>query len=230
MLGDKFAYFCSCYKLRKIIFTKINLKLLEKLQIQITVHAVEISFDIFKPGIETYRKNFPKVKKENVVCEDASVPNVVEKFQNTTSLKKGDVDIIIGGPPCQGFSTMGRIKMASLVKNGQRKGNSDARFINDKRNHLYKSFVRFVDKFKPKAIVMENVLGMVSYKNGAVVKQIIEDFKEIGYPNVDSKVLNALIMVFPNQEKEFFLLQLEQTSRLLGPRKRIFQKMAWIEY
>jgi DNA (cytosine-5)-methyltransferase 1 len=182
------------------------------------------ALDIFKPGIETYRKNFHEVKKENVVCEDASIPNVVEKFQNITSLKKGDIDIIIGGPPCQGFSTMGRIKMASLVKNGQRNGNSDARFINDKRNHLYKSFIRFVDKFKPKAIVMENVLGMVSYKNGSVVKQIKDDFKEVGYPNVDYKVLNALDYGVPQSRKRIFFIATRTNKVITWPKKTHFPK------
>ncbi len=182
------------------------------------------ALDIFEPGIETYRKNFPKVKKENVVCEDASVPNVVEKFQKITSLKKGDIDIIIGGPPCQGFSTMGRIKMASLVKNGQRKGNSNARFINDKRNHLYKSFIKFVDKFKPKAIVMENVLGMVSYKNGTVVKQIEEDFKNVGYVNVDSKVLNALDYGVPQSRKRIFFIATRTNKPITWPKETHFPK------
>ncbi len=123
------------------------------------------ALDVFESGIETYRENFPEVTEENVVCADASANNVIEKFEKKACLKKGDVDVIIGGPPCQGFSTVGRIKIASLVKNGQRNGrSSDARFIDDKRNHLYKSFIRFVDRFKPKAVVMENVLGMVSYE------------------------------------------------------------------
>jgi DNA (cytosine-5)-methyltransferase 1 len=182
------------------------------------------ALDIFEPGIETYRKNFPEVNEENVVCADASAPNVVEKFQNITSLKKGDIDIIIGGPPCQGFSTMGRIKMASLVKSGQRSGNSDARFINDKRNHLYKSFIKFVDKFKPKAIVMENVLGMVSYKNGSVVKQIKEDFRDIGYPNVDSKVLNAVDYGVPQSRKRIFFVATKTNKPITWPKETHFPK------
>ncbi|KER06867.1 DNA -methyltransferase 1 protein [Marine Group I thaumarchaeote SCGC AAA799-E16] len=183
------------------------------------------ALDIYEPGIETYRKNFPDVREENVVCEDASSSNVVEKFQKITSLKKGDINIIIGGPPCQGFSTMGRIKMASLVKNGQRNGNSDARFINDKRNHLYKSFIRFVGKFKPKAIVMENVLGMVSYKNGSVVKQIKEDFEKIGYPNVDSKVLNALDYGVPQSRKRIFFVATKTNKPITWPKETHFGKI-----
>ena len=182
------------------------------------------ALDIFEPGIETYRKNFPEVREENVVCADASSSNIVEKFQKVTSLKKGDIDIMIGGPPCQGFSTMGRIKMASLVKSGQRNGNVDARFINDERNHLYKSFIRFVDKFKPKAIVMENVLGMVSYKNGSVVKQIKDDFKEIGYPNVDSRVLNALDYGVPQSRKRIFFVATTTNKPITWPEETHFPK------
>ena len=74
------------------------------------------ALDIFESGITTYMKNFPEIPKENIVCADASSNNVIQKFQKKTSLKKGDVDVIIGGPPCQGFSTVGRIKIASLVK------------------------------------------------------------------------------------------------------------------
>lgn len=109
------------------------------------------ALDIFDFGLETYKKNFPEVRGENVVCADASRNNIVEKFRKDTSLRPSDVDVIIGGPPCQGFSTVGRVKIASLVKNGQRNGRStDARFIDDKRNYLYKSFIRFVEWFKPK--------------------------------------------------------------------------------
>ncbi|MDE2588602.1 MAG: DNA cytosine methyltransferase, partial [Patescibacteria group bacterium] len=160
------------------------------------------ALDIFDSGLETYRKNFTKVRPENIVCADASKNNVVERFQNTTSLKKGDVDVIIGGPPCQGFSNVGRVKIASLVKSGHRNGRStNARFIDDKRNHLYKSFIRFVDWFKPKAVVMENVPGMMSYKDGIVVEQIKDDFRRLGYRNVDSRVLNAVDYGVPQSRK-----------------------------
>jgi len=183
------------------------------------------ALDIFESGIETYRENFPEVKEENVVCADASTNNVIEKFERKTCLKKGDVDVIIGGPPCQGFSTIGRIKMASLVKNGQRNGrSSDARFIDDKRNHLYKSFIRFVDRFKPKAVIMENVLGMVSYKNGTVVKQIEEDFRNIGYKNVKSKVLNAVDYGVSQSRRRIFFVATRKKMQITWPEKTHFPK------
>jgi len=183
------------------------------------------ALDIFESGIETYKENFPEVKEENVVCADASTNNVIEKFKKKTCLKKRDVDVIIGGPPCQGFSTIGRIKMASLVKNGQRNGrSSDARFIDDKRNHLYKSFIRFVEKFKPKAVIMENVLGMVSYKNGTVVKQIEEDFRNIGYKNVKSKVLNAVDYGVSQSRRRIFFVAIRKKIQVTWPEKTHFPK------
>ena len=183
------------------------------------------ALDIFKSGIETYKKNFPEVPRENIVCADASKNNIVKKFQRQTMLKPGDVDVIIGGPPCQGFSNVGRVKIASLVKNGQRKGRSkNARFIDDKRNHLYKSFIKFVEIFKPKAVVMENVVGMVSYKDSTVIEQIQEDFKRVGYGNVEYKILNAVEYGVPQSRKRVFFIATRKKMCVTWPEKTHFPK------
>lgn len=183
------------------------------------------ALDLFKPGIETYKKNFPEVPEENIVCADASRNNIVEKFQKQTSLNPKDVDVIIGGPPCQGFSTIGRVKIASLVKQGQRNGRSkNARFIDDKRNHLYKSFVKFVETFLPKAVVMENVVGMVSYKDGNVIEQIQEDFRRIGYHNVEYKILNAADYGVPQSRKRVFFIATRKKTPITWPKQTHFPK------
>ena len=176
------------------------------------------ALDIFTSGIKTYKKNFNETPEENIVCADASKNNIVEKFKRQTSLTPDDVDVIIGGPPCQGFSNIGRVKIASLVKNGQRSGrSSDARFIDDRRNHLYKSFIKFVNWFKPKAIVMENVHGMVNYKNGRVVEQIKEDFKNSGYPNAEYRILNAVEYGVPQFRKRIFFIATKNKKSISWP-------------
>lgn len=97
----------------------------------------------------------------------------------------GRVDVVVGGPPCQSFSVVGRPKINHLKEYSNR-----SRFIDDKRNRLYKHFVKVVESMQPVFFVMENVPGMLSYRGGRVKDQVLEDFKRIGY-STDMKVLNA---------------------------------------
>ncbi len=98
-----------------------------------------------------------------------------------------DIDVIIGGPPCQGFSLAGK------------------RMIDDPRNRLYKSFVGFVQELKPKAFVMENVPNIISMDNGKIKNEIIEDFTQLGY-KVKVKVLNASDFGVPQNRKRAFFV------------------------
>ncbi|MBR3353505.1 DNA cytosine methyltransferase [Candidatus Saccharibacteria bacterium] len=84
----------------------------------------------------------------------------------------GDVDVVIGGPPCQGFSLSGK------------------RNPNDPRNKLYKGFVDVVKEFRPKAFILENVPNLASMAQGKIKDAIIKEFSELGY-NVKYKVLLA---------------------------------------
>ena len=165
------------------------------------------TIDNFHDGLDTFSFNFPEVAEKNIVEADASKPYALELFRKKTGLKKGEVDVIAGGPPCQGFSVTGRIKIASLVKNGERSGRSkDPRFIDDPRNYLYKMFVKFVKYYRPKIFVMENVPGMISYKNGSVVEQVMEDFKKIGYKKIKWNILNAADYGTPQKRKRIFFV------------------------
>ncbi len=107
--------------------------------------------------------------------------NIENKINDYIRFK--EVDLVIGGPPCQGFS----------IANQQR-------IIDDPRNKLYKSFVNVVDKTKPKLFVMENVKGMLK-----VAQQVKEDFESIGY-KVSYKVFNAQDFGVPqNRERLIFI-------------------------
>ena len=81
------------------------------------------------------------------------------------------VDVIIGGPPCQGFSSA-RQYLGS---------NSGERLINDPRRELYKYFLKFVDSFRPKIFIMENVLGIKKGQNGVYFTAIQNEARQIGY-------------------------------------------------
>lgn len=102
-----------------------------------------------------------------------------------TQLK--DIDVIIGGPPCQGFSIAGK------------------RIVDDKRNKLYKSFIGFVEYYKPKIFLMENVPNIVSIGKGVVKDNIIMDFENLGYSVVYKVLLASEFGVPQNRKRAFFI-------------------------
>ena len=111
-----------------------------------------------------------------------------------------DIDVIIGGPPCQGFSRMNNNKLDP----------------NDPRNQLFKEFVRICNIVKPKVILMENVADLLSRKNaeGKPVKDsIVKEFSRIGYSNISSKILNAADYGTPQRRKRIFFIALKDENR-----------------
>lgn len=117
----------------------------------------------------TYRKNFPS----NILIEkdikDISDKEIIQLVDNK------NIDLVVGGPPCQGFSLAGKI---------------GRNFLSDDRNYLFLEFVRFVKIVRPKIFVMENVARMLSHNKGNTIVEIENKFKEIGY-KVKYKVLQA---------------------------------------
>lgn len=152
-----------------------------------------------KWGTKTYVKNFPHTA---VIEEDIRSKNTEHPIKSL-----GGIDIVIGGPPCEGFSVVGRVKIASLAKKGVWSlAITDQRFIDDPRNMLYKEFVKIVKHVKPKFFVMENVPGMMSYRDGQIVQEIMQDFKSIGYANTDVKMLSAELYGVPQKRKRLFFI------------------------
>ena len=120
--------------------------------------------EIVEIAAATHRRNFP----ESVVfCGDVS------DFETKSFIGDRAVDVVVGGPPCQGFSVAGR------------------RDPNDPRNKLFRQFVRIVDETQPHYFVMENVPGILTMSQGKVAAAILEEFEEIGYPGVSIAILEA---------------------------------------
>lgn len=99
-----------------------------------------------------------------------------------------DVDVVIGGPPCQGFSYAGW------------------RDPNDTRNQLFREFVALVDTLRPRFFVMENVLGILTMRKGEAIKEIIGAFEEIGYHVNTPLKLNAAHFGVPQKRKRVFII------------------------
>jgi DNA (cytosine-5)-methyltransferase 1 len=139
--------------------------------------AVLAGLDNWEEALVTYRYNFPDTKTLNVDIEKVTPREIAVDT----------VDVIIGGPPCQGFSISGK------------------RLMNDPRNKLYKAFVSLVAHYKPKLFVMENVPGVIRLFNGKVKEQIVADFSAVGY-HVETKLLSAENYGVPQQRKRVFFV------------------------
>lgn len=144
----------------------------------------------------------PKNLIESVINIEISKQNLDSIFNIIDgSLNETNVDIIIGGPPCQAYSIVGRAR--------DPKGMQD-----DPRNHLYKYYVSFLKKYNPKMFVFENVPGILSAKNGEFLKKILNAIKRAGYQieMPEKKHLNA---------KDFNVLQNRKRVIIIGWKKNL---------
>ncbi|WP_233192361.1 DNA cytosine methyltransferase [Sporosarcina sp. P26b] len=148
---------------------------------------VLLGVDVWKDALVTFEKNHNKAK---VIEEDLNSisANQLLSFINKD---KNEIDIIIGGPPCQGFSISGK------------------RILDDPRNQLYKSFVNIVNDIQPKVFVMENVPGLVRLFGGKAKDGILESLESIGY-NVTYKILTAADYGVPQMRKRVFFVGLRK--------------------
>ena len=112
----------------------------------------------------------------------------------TAGLNVGGVDVLIGGPPCQGYS----------VYNHQRG-------VNDPRAGLFKDYLRLVEEIQPRWLVMENVTGIMSIANGDIVREIQSGMRKLGY-SVDMKLLKAEEYGVPQERRRVFFIATKETE------------------
>lgn len=143
--------------------------------------------EIEKNYFETYKFNHSQyTDPNNFILGDITTPEIKQRIIDTAHNKK--IGVVVGGPPCQGFSTAGW------------------RDPNDKRNQLFKEFVAVVKEIQPEFFVLENVLGILTMRNGDAVKEIIESFSEIGY-YVNAPIrLNAEDFGVPQRRKRVVII------------------------
>ncbi|MED5525620.1 MAG: DNA cytosine methyltransferase [Pseudomonadota bacterium] len=118
---------------------------------------------------ETHALNHPEkvVDQRDIRTVDAA------EVRKKLKLKRGELDLVAGGPPCQGFSI-----------------NAPIRSKDDERNSLFIEFLRFVDEFQPRAVLIENVPGLVSFEGGATLDAILTALEKHGYTS-DVRILYA---------------------------------------
>jgi len=126
------------------------------------------SNEIFSDTAKAYSLNHPTIKMYNCDIKDFGLNELFIDLD----VKKGNIDIIIGGPPCQAFSTVGK------------------RLIDDPRGKLFQEYYRVLKELNPKVFLFENVKGLLSMQKGELLKTIISLFESLGY-RVEYKVLNS---------------------------------------
>jgi DNA (cytosine-5)-methyltransferase 1 len=139
--------------------------------------------DLMPEAMETFAANHKGAKTD---CRKIELVDPA-RIRRELKLKKGALDVLVGGPPCQGFSI-----------------NAPSRFLEDPRNSLFKDYVRFLEEFKPKAFLFENVPGLLSIGDGKVLDLILDEFVRLDY-HVTVKILFAAHYGVPQERWRLIL-------------------------
>jgi DNA (cytosine-5)-methyltransferase 1 len=140
--------------------------------------------DSMPEAVRTFELNHPETLAE---CKDVETVDPAE-IRADLGLATGELDVLVGGPPCQGFSI-----------------NAPDRFLTDPRNKLFKDYVRFLEDFRPKAFLFENVPGLLSLGDGKVLDRILAELVRLDY-HVSVKILFAAHYGVPQERWRLILL------------------------
>lgn len=136
------------------------------------------------------------------MAEQADIRRVrFDELQTRLRLRAGDVALIIGGPPCQGFSSIRPFRSSS---------------VDDPRNNLFEQFANCVNFFRPRALVLENVIGLATHNGGRTIAQMQECFEKLGY-ECDWRILNAANFGIPQRRERLIFIGVQRGSRVRFP-------------
>lgn len=159
---------------------------------ELSGHRCLLGVDFDKDAINTFKLNH---KNAEAFCGDIKNLN---KPMLDELLKGQTIDMVIGGPPCQGFSTIG-------------KGEAT-----DNRNSLFKEFVRIVKHTNPKIVIFENVTGILASKNKNTLAQIFKCFEDLGY-EMDARVLSSEEYGVPETRRRTIIIGSKDCSSPIFP-------------
>lgn len=143
----------------------------------------EVAIDFDKKAINTFEKNFP-----GTICINGNICDEEVKEKIVNAAKNRNVNMIIGGPPCQGFSLKGK----NLG-------------IKDPRNFLFQEYVNIVERLQPEIFIIENVKNLISSANGFFINQIHEEFVKLGY-TLNHGILNAYNFGVPQTRERTIII------------------------
>lgn len=147
-----------------------------------------IANDIDPVFLKTYANNIHKNILAGSITDKSIFQKIVEETMEAKLHKTNSPLFILGGPPCQGFSTAG-----------------NKRTMEDERNHLFEDYVKFLRLVKPDGFVFENVAGLLNMEKGEIFKKVKKAFLE-EIPYIKGTVLNSENYAIPQRRKRVFLL------------------------
>lgn len=157
---------------------------------------------------KTHNFNYPNVP---FILGDLSLPEIQDKVVKTASTEPF---VVVGGPPCQGFSVFGKRRLSSHTV-------EDAR--SDPRNRLVFTYVDTVNKLRPRWVVMENVAGFATLDDGWFIGEIVKEFKRIGYDHVEYRILDTADYGVPQKRRRFVLIANRTGHAIPWPKKKFFE-------
>jgi|SRR3990167_2972281 len=168
-----------------------------------------LAIDFDENSVETFKLNFPDIPVWQRDINDVKGGEII-KF---CKINKGELDLLDGSPPCQGFSTAGK------------------RRVNDPRNSLFESFVRLINDLQPKVFVMENVSGMIKGRMKGMFLEVDGALKSTGY-SVKCKLMNSMYYGVPQSRQRLIWIgvrpDMGKVPEFPEPNRRLVNVgMAW---
>ncbi|WP_341636671.1 DNA cytosine methyltransferase [Staphylococcus casei] len=154
--------------------------------------------DMLESSLKTFQLNHPDAlcfKGDIREIDPTHVEHELQKVNKT-------VDVIVGGPPCQGFSSIRPFRTTN---------------INDERNTLFEQFAKYVFYFQPKSFIMENVVGLATHNKGKTISTIEKVFRDLGY-SIDWKILNAANYGVPQKRERLIMIGYRDGQKVLFPK------------
>jgi len=140
---------------------------------------------------KSHSHNFPEVPLIQMDIKDLDETALREVIQGA------EVDLVVGGPPCQGFSVFGKRRFVNTQGYDPKQ---------DPRNHLVYEYIRIVSILKPKFFFMENVKGFTNLDNGLFVEEVKKQFRELGYHDIWCEIVHATDYGVPQERQRMFMI------------------------
>jgi len=140
--------------------------------------------DIDVDAMATFHENHVEALADHRAIEKVDASEIRRQLK----LRKGELDVLVGGPPCQGFSI-----------------NAPGRFLEDPRNALFRHYIRFLEEFRPKTLMFENVPGILSIADGGIFQEVMSEIAARGY-QLSAQILFAAHYGVPQERWRVIIL------------------------